>query len=242
MLVGVTSLPPSFPPSRTQAFYIIKRQNCLNICNRVYVIKVGLVFSISNFFITKTYLANKWMRKKIPSCSDSALVPLSARYIFSCEDCFSQYVRVCHGVDNLRLDFTKKWNRRDKKFCVYLETQINLIRQQFIFCQQKRGLILLTVSLLNYIKPTLIKIGRSLKINAFLSQVELGSPISKLTLITKQKQKPPQFCRQSKRHKKIGSIIQRVHNATINRFSYKFLPSQYSKQQHCSEQIIQVKK
>ena len=36
MLEGVALLPPSFPPSRTQAFYIIKRQNCLNICNRVY--------------------------------------------------------------------------------------------------------------------------------------------------------------------------------------------------------------
>ena len=35
--------------------------------------KVGLVFSISNFSITKTSLANKWMRKKIPSCSNSAL-------------------------------------------------------------------------------------------------------------------------------------------------------------------------
>ena len=38
------------------------------------IIKVGLVFSISNFFITKTSLANKWMRKKIPSCSNSSLV------------------------------------------------------------------------------------------------------------------------------------------------------------------------
>ena len=38
------------------------------------IVKVGLVFSISNFFITKTSLANKWMRKKIPSCSNSALV------------------------------------------------------------------------------------------------------------------------------------------------------------------------
>ena len=28
------------------------------------IIKVGLVFSISHFFITKTSLANKWMRKK----------------------------------------------------------------------------------------------------------------------------------------------------------------------------------
>ena len=28
------------------------------------IIKVGLLFSISNFFIAKTSLANKWMRKK----------------------------------------------------------------------------------------------------------------------------------------------------------------------------------
>ena len=38
------------------------------------LVKVGLVFSISNFFITKTFLASKWMRKKIPSCSNSALI------------------------------------------------------------------------------------------------------------------------------------------------------------------------
>ena len=38
------------------------------------ILKVGLVFSISNFFITKTSLANNWRRKKIPSCSNLALV------------------------------------------------------------------------------------------------------------------------------------------------------------------------
>ena len=37
------------------------------------IIKVGLVFSISNFYITKTSLANKWMSKKKTSCSNSAL-------------------------------------------------------------------------------------------------------------------------------------------------------------------------
>ena len=37
------------------------------------IIKVGLVFSISNFFITKTSLANIWRRKKIPSFLNSAL-------------------------------------------------------------------------------------------------------------------------------------------------------------------------
>ena len=37
MLVGVAFLTPSFPPSRTQVFYIIKRQNCVYFCNRVYL-------------------------------------------------------------------------------------------------------------------------------------------------------------------------------------------------------------
>ena len=40
---------------------------------KVGIIKVGLVFSISNYFITKTPLANNWRRKKIPSCSYSVL-------------------------------------------------------------------------------------------------------------------------------------------------------------------------
>jgi len=40
---------------------------------KVDIIKVGLVFWISNLFITKTSLANNWRRKKIPSCSNSAL-------------------------------------------------------------------------------------------------------------------------------------------------------------------------
>ena len=34
---------------------------------------MGLVFSISYFFITKMPLANNWRRKKIPSCSYLAL-------------------------------------------------------------------------------------------------------------------------------------------------------------------------
>ena len=37
------------------------------------IIKVGLVFSISNSFIANTSLANNWRRKKIPSCSYLAL-------------------------------------------------------------------------------------------------------------------------------------------------------------------------
>ena len=47
---------------------------------KVDIIKVCLVFSISNFFITKTALANNWRRKKIPSCSYSA-VEREAKFI-----------------------------------------------------------------------------------------------------------------------------------------------------------------
>ena len=38
-----------------------------------YITKMGLVFSISNFFIYKTYQANNWSAKKIPSCVNLAL-------------------------------------------------------------------------------------------------------------------------------------------------------------------------
>ena len=48
----------------------------------ISVSKVGnqvvLFSSISNFFTIKTSLANKWMRKKIPSCSNSALLTYAA--------------------------------------------------------------------------------------------------------------------------------------------------------------------
>ena len=37
------------------------------------MIKVGLVFSIANFFINKTYQANNCSRKKIPSLGNLAL-------------------------------------------------------------------------------------------------------------------------------------------------------------------------
>ena len=61
---------------------------------KVDITKVGLVFSISNFFITKTPLANNWRRKKIPSCSYSALY----EYLWAT---FSKYVwiRVSTGRD-----------------------------------------------------------------------------------------------------------------------------------------------
>ena len=36
MLVGVASLPPSFPSSRIWAFYSRNRQNCVYFCNTVY--------------------------------------------------------------------------------------------------------------------------------------------------------------------------------------------------------------
>ena len=45
----------------------------LSIQLKTDIIKVGLVFSISNFFINKTYQANIWNAKKIPSCANLAL-------------------------------------------------------------------------------------------------------------------------------------------------------------------------
>ena len=46
MLVGVAFLPPSFPPSGTQAFYIIERKNCVYFCNRVYFSFIYLSSSV----------------------------------------------------------------------------------------------------------------------------------------------------------------------------------------------------
>ena len=43
---------------------------------------VVLVSSISNFFSNITSHANKWMRKKIPTCSNSALVKYLVRDTF----------------------------------------------------------------------------------------------------------------------------------------------------------------
>ena len=36
MLVGVASIPSSFPPTETYAFYSRNRQNCVSICKTVY--------------------------------------------------------------------------------------------------------------------------------------------------------------------------------------------------------------
>ena len=44
---------------------------------------MGLVFSISQFFITKMARANKWMRKKVPSYSNSSLFAESAHIAVS---------------------------------------------------------------------------------------------------------------------------------------------------------------
>ena len=43
-----SGFPPSFPPSRTLAFYVIKWQNCLNICNRVYILRRPQSFAKSS--------------------------------------------------------------------------------------------------------------------------------------------------------------------------------------------------
>ena len=51
MLVGLAFLPPSFPPSGTGAFYIIKRQNCLKICNTVYIFALQSLLSELTYVI-----------------------------------------------------------------------------------------------------------------------------------------------------------------------------------------------
>ena len=59
---------------------------------------MGLVFFISNFYITKTSLANKWMRKEIPSCSNSALVAsqiLHAAFLRHCVGTYFLHSVVC---------------------------------------------------------------------------------------------------------------------------------------------------
>ena len=50
MLVGVASLPPSFPSSGTYAFYSRNRQNCVNIYNTVYLIASCSTFGFLNVF------------------------------------------------------------------------------------------------------------------------------------------------------------------------------------------------
>ena len=56
MLVGVAFLPPSFPPSGTQAFYIIKWQNCLNICNTyLYLAKRYAALKVCTVILAHSY-------------------------------------------------------------------------------------------------------------------------------------------------------------------------------------------
>ena len=63
---------------------------------KVDVIKVGLVFSIFNFFITKSPLANNWRRKKIPSCSYSALFAAAIYLFIIILYWFELYLKVVH--------------------------------------------------------------------------------------------------------------------------------------------------
>ena len=60
MLVGVAFIPPSFLPSRTQAFYIIKRQNCLNICNTVYISTSEVSTQVFIYFAIILFHQQRW--------------------------------------------------------------------------------------------------------------------------------------------------------------------------------------
>ena len=62
MLVGVASLPPTFPPSGTWAFYIINRPNCVNICNTVYM-KIFYKADIQKVILRRLVCLNpNWMK------------------------------------------------------------------------------------------------------------------------------------------------------------------------------------
>ena len=58
MLVGVAFHPPSFPPAGTYKFYIIKRQNCVYLCNRVYLdFASGILYRVIHANI---HLGTQW--------------------------------------------------------------------------------------------------------------------------------------------------------------------------------------
>ena len=67
MLVGVAFLPPSLPPSRTLVFYIIKRQNCLNIWNRVYILMSdgSWSFELTGKKLLLFYKKEDWSTRKL---------------------------------------------------------------------------------------------------------------------------------------------------------------------------------
>ena len=79
MLVGVAFHPSSFPPSRTKAIYIIKRQNCVYFCNTVYLVLLLYLFYILN------------MNDKISSIF-SSFFPCKSKYIFLQKPCL-------YGID-----------------------------------------------------------------------------------------------------------------------------------------------
>ena len=74
---------------------------------KVDIIKVGLVFSISHFFITKTPLANNWRRKKIPSCSYSALTRVTIQKIKSLGVLQFEFYVVKGGATNRDMSLTE---------------------------------------------------------------------------------------------------------------------------------------
>ena len=57
---------------------------------------MGLIFSISNFFIIKTYQANNWSAKKIPSCAKLALEKPA-----QLDDVAIRHIRIVHSFPQL---------------------------------------------------------------------------------------------------------------------------------------------
>ena len=114
MLVRVAFLLPSFSPSKT--FYIIKRQNCINICNRVYVA------------CNINHVLGGW---KNTICCSCMLFQISHRFLcistktqqesFRIRDhfslVFSKYPKwKPHNINNVAMLLAKRWSPKISSF------------------------------------------------------------------------------------------------------------------------------
>ena len=103
--------------------------------------KSGLIFFlISKFFITKTPLANTWMRKKVPSSSNSSLV--SHRYVDNFEFNFA-ILKTTHLFQTVRPVLKFLWkNLSDgtlKLSKIKLKVFLNWISKKCVKFQKKEN-------------------------------------------------------------------------------------------------------
>ena len=101
MLVGVAFLPPSFPHSRTQAFYIIKRQNCVQFCNTVYMIGVSGKINWGQISIAPLCSVVPAMEYGVNRRQQITIIPLHRNSIIQCTIFFFSVQRLGH--QNLHL-------------------------------------------------------------------------------------------------------------------------------------------